>query len=556
MISGLSSSLNSQKLLGKFYTPPPLAQALTNWAVQGPRCTVFDPSFGGCAFFSASLRSLKRAGAKNAGRLLYGVDVDPQARAFLDEVCGEGALPENFLTKDFLSVSPRDFPVSVFEAVVGNPPYVRHHLLKGLTPYQLSDNTNQIKLSGRASYWAHFVLHSLQFVAPRGRLALVLPGSFIYSDYAVSVREALSRAFRSVIVVAIEERLFCDAEETSVVLLAEGRGDVPHEFRVGRARNSEDLQTLVGCIKRRTRRMSSPTACARLSRALVDTEALTVFEGAIKSKSICTVGEVAQIKLGVVTGCNEVLLVSPEIYSRLGLRPNQAIPVVVHSQQLRGLRFTWRDHMALQEREKGLLLLDLDEDEALSRSTEAYLAAAERDGFQHRYKCRIRTPWYAIGEIAVHDAFLPSLSFRHTRIVPNRGRVACTNSIYGLNWRVRLNRRQEGGLALFSLSSLFQFGAEYRGRAYGGGVLKLEPGDAGAMPLLRPTVVTRVDGSVFLHADQLLRSGKFDEATEIVDKSLLVDQLGLTRGDVDRLKSAIVVLQKLRVGERATHAQQ
>jgi adenine-specific DNA-methyltransferase len=544
-----AQATESEKMLGRFYTPPPLAQVLTDWAIRTADSEIFDPSFGGCAFFSASLESLRRLGAQDAGNRLFGVDIDPHARAYLERALNEGGSPSNFLTADFLAVSPEHFSVRRFDAVVGNPPYVRHHFLNGIKPYRFSINGSVVNLSARASYWAHFVLHSLQFVRRHGRLALVLPGSFIYSNYSESVRNALRRSFRSITMILIEQQLFHNAEELSVVLLGEDRDDIEAEVYLGRARDPRDLRVLLEHSKSRTRHVRPSTPAVHFCRELLDPQTVEIYEEIAATTNICTLGNLAQIRLGIVTGCNEVLVIAREMCCRLRLRTEQVMPVVVHSHHLNGLRFTSQDHYALYERDVRCLLIDLDEDEEPSLRISSYLRTAEEAGIHGRYKCRIRDPWYSVGEINVPDAFISSLAFRHVRFALNRANVACTNSIYAVSWRRPLTRPEENGLSFSSLSSLFRFGAEYWGRAYGGGALKLEPSEAARLPLPRPGVVNSLDSSLIRRVDSLLRAGQIDDATGIVDKALLRDRLGMTRNDAERLTDAGTFLQNLR-----THA--
>jgi hypothetical protein len=89
-------------------------------------------------------------------------------------------------------------------AIVGNPPYVKHH---DIDPNLLRVARRRVaeqgfELSGRSSYWAYFVLHALQFVSPGGKLAFILPGAVLHAEYAASVLEAVLNSFGGVTVVA------------------------------------------------------------------------------------------------------------------------------------------------------------------------------------------------------------------------------------------------------------------------------------------------------------------------------------------------------------------
>jgi adenine-specific DNA-methyltransferase len=199
---------------GIFYTPDPLAHRIAEWAVTQPGATVLDPSFGGCAFLRAAVSRLRHLRAPRAARQVFGADRDPAARTWLSSILEQGADEKQFLFEDFLSLRPRQFR-TLFSAVLGNPPYVKHHSL----PQRLQRaaaralTENELRLSAMASYWAYFALHSIDFVAPGGRLALILPGSLVHADYASVVRSSLTNAFGKVTAIFLQERIFPEAEE-------------------------------------------------------------------------------------------------------------------------------------------------------------------------------------------------------------------------------------------------------------------------------------------------------------------------------------------------------
>src|SRR5439155_9182399 len=126
------------------------------------------------------------------------------------------------LHSDFFDVEASRFE-SLFDACIGNPPYVRYHRFRGeaRSRGQTVASSSGVQLSGLASSWAPFVVHAAELVAPGGRLALVLPAELLHVDYAAPIREFLQRRFGSVTVATFDEAIFPGAMIDTVLLLAE-----------------------------------------------------------------------------------------------------------------------------------------------------------------------------------------------------------------------------------------------------------------------------------------------------------------------------------------------
>ena len=123
------SDVSARRLFGVYYTPDDLASVLVRWALADGCGPVLDPSYGGCAFLEAAVRVLSEMDVSKAGKWVYGVDIDPSCA---NTVRSSKRLVEaNCFQIDFLTASPGDLPGSPYAAIVGNPPYVRHHWIRG-----------------------------------------------------------------------------------------------------------------------------------------------------------------------------------------------------------------------------------------------------------------------------------------------------------------------------------------------------------------------------------------------------------------------------------------
>ena len=537
-MNNVNEERRNKKQLGQYYTPREVAEALTQWAILDSDTTVLDPSFGGCAFLYTALQILQQRGVDQPGSQLYGVDVDPGARAYLGPLLGAGGTADQFFTADFFEIRPNDLEGAPFGAVVGNPPYVRHHAIDDAAHKKAVASLEEmgLKISGRASYWAFFVLHSLRFLCPNGRLAMVLPGSFLHADYAVPVREHLVRNFERVVVVLLQERIFDDAEEETVILLAEGRGQPHEEVRVGSANSVKDLGQICEALTQTTQKLEHPDRDGRWLRALLDTTTLSLFDEISEGADVVRLGEWATPRIGVVTGNNRFFIISERVQKSKGISDKHVQSILTRATQLQGLCIRDVDIQRIVENGKNALLVSPPATGPLPKSLERYFSEGEENGASDSYKCRSRTPWYFVPDTFVPAAFMHYMVAAWPRVVLNYSGATCTNAIHRLMWVDRRPKADLQRIALGSLSTLAQLSAELVGRSYGGGVLKLEPSEASQLVI--PTNSSTDTDKLFWTVDELLRQGQTQSATTLVDSAFLIDGVGLGQAEVDRLGEA------------------
>ena len=119
----------AKQRLGAFYTPPDVAKLLVEWAVGQTPASVLDPSFGGCSFLKAAADHLESLGVENTDKYVFGVDIDPGASKYLAQLNGLGKKRATGKIENFFSIVSDSLPDAPYHAIVGNPPYLRHHLI-------------------------------------------------------------------------------------------------------------------------------------------------------------------------------------------------------------------------------------------------------------------------------------------------------------------------------------------------------------------------------------------------------------------------------------------
>lgn len=95
---------------------------------------------------------------------------------------------------DWAQAFPQVMRKGGFDAVVGNPPYIRIQLLKQSDPDQLRYFSSRYVSASQGSYdiYVIFVEKGLSLLNRKGLLGYILPNKFLTTDYGRSLRESLA----------------------------------------------------------------------------------------------------------------------------------------------------------------------------------------------------------------------------------------------------------------------------------------------------------------------------------------------------------------------------
>ncbi len=492
------------KARGAFYTPAELTEFLSSWAIRTSSDRVLEPSCGDGAFITAIADRFAMLGLRELGPRLLGIEREPSEAAK-----ARGMAPTaDIRTIDFFDLDPAR--VEAVDVAIGNPPYVRYHAFNGTDRQRGLERAlaQGVSLTQLASSWAHFVVHACGFLKPSGRLALVLPAELLHTDYGSPVREYLTRRFSSVVVVAFDQLVFRDAQVDAVLLLASH--DDEHGLRIIRASSEADLAEL----KLVATANDAPTVTDGRWSAAVDRRAGQVYAEAVDTLAPLRLGEYASVDIGFVSGANDFFVLSREQVDALGLPQALLLPTVGRPSDMPGLAV----------RAEGLRwLLALNADSAEHPAVREYLAHGEELGVATRYKPRSRKRWYAVPlPTKPAHAFIPYMAHHGPRLIVNGLGARSTNLLHGVS--LRPHAPSPAALAVAMASSLTLLSAEIEGRAYGGGVLKLETKEAERLqlPRLEPGYVARI-AAAYDEADSLVRDGRIRDAARLADKLLGVD---------------------------------
>lgn len=488
-----------KKEFAAFYTPETLSDLLCSLAIKNPEETILEPSFGGCSFLGSSWKALSKIGSVVPQNQIYGCDVDEFAFRNLKKNF-PNAVGRNFLHKDFLKTSPEDFQNLTFSTVIGNPPFLpvskfNNKELAWRIPKQLD-----LDISKKASLWAYFVLHSVNFLKENGNLFFVVPDSLCFTKYGQQLQEFLKTRFRNITIVRFEERFFQYAgtgEKTAFLLCEEYGKDV-------RANFSE-----LACDRVENFDLKKLKPHTKISNHLVSNSEIDY----VRLSDIC------DCKIGIVTGANKYLLQKESWFKAEGLAKQFYYPILSKTKELHGIDFSIRD---LKSQQGIFRLIDFKKlhkkDKKIYTKFKRKIPGSILTNTTFKYRTKHKKQWFDYDDKRKPDMFLSYHSANGPKLVRNIAKLNTTNSLHRIYLKHGYKSiAMQKILSITMFSSFVRTEALVNGRHYGS-ALKLEPGDAKNILVPIPAKINNQKVNLlYKQVNKLVRENNLAEATRLAD---------------------------------------
>lgn len=545
--------ISHRRKIGAYYTPIEVTRLLCEWGIRAKTDKVLEPCFGGCTFLEAALEELRKKGQESPNDNIFGSDIDPLAFEYLEKRLGRGVNSTHFFQTDFLRLTPGKGTCEDIDFVMGNPPYIRHDNIdsKQKESVERWKAINKIPLNGRASLWSYFLLHSLSFLKEGGRIAFVLPGSYLTAHYSRQIQTQIEAKFSAVTAITLTKRLFVSegTEELTIILLAEGYKTNSIKSETVRYCLA-DIEELGAFIQTYWKLDKAPTAPAssQAGTGMLPQTAVDALDNLNTIPGVKKLGDIATIRIGVVAGDKKFFIKSPSEWRNLDIEKRHLKYIAPRSLWIHGIRLTELDAVAHENMDAPCLALNPPREPRAS-SLLSYLNSYPIEKRDKNSTFNRREKWHQFLDAETPDAFMVFMTDFGPRLVLNETNANCTNSLY----RIHFPELSDADLKLVVISfftTYTQLSAELVGHGRGSGALKLEPGDAGKLPLYLPSRSKKDINAAFDALDRLVRNRKFDSATEYADefmfensnefrKSLSTLKSGLTTARIRRMRESM-----------------
>lgn len=524
-----------RKERGAFFTPDGITRFVADWAIRAADDLVMEPSAGDAAFLVAAVTRLRElAPDLDARPNVDGVEIHAHSARIARQRVQEAGGKAHIRHSDFFVIEPEP----VYDTVIGNPPYIRYQDFSGESRARSREAALRggVSLTGLASSWAAFTIHSAMFLKQGGRLGLVLPAELLSVNYAAPVRRFLFNRFRDVQLVLFDQQVFPEAEADVVLLLADGYLEGPaHHAVIRQAKNAAELATLGAGLT------WTPTDPAgKWTSSLVDPHAIAPLHKLLQRGRFTSLETWGDTTLGMVTGNNKYFTLSPQRVKELGLNSNELLRLSPPgSSHLRGLSLS--NGMLTKLGREGNATYLFYPSNPPSAEAAAYIEDGHRTGVDTAYKCRVRKTWYQVPLVPPADLLLTCMNADTPRLTANDAGARHLNSVHGVYLNGKYRELGREFLPLASLNSVTLLHAEMVGRAYGGGILKIEPKEADVWAMPSPALIlarAKALRAIKQQVADLLGHGRLLDAVKIVDKVVLVGCDELSAEQIERIRQA------------------
>ncbi len=483
---------STQKLRGGYYTPLDLAVFLTRWVKDVNPMRVLEPSCGDGVFFQAMAET---EGFQNTDVQGFEIEADEAAKA-QSRANTIGLSAATVRTEDFLqwALDQMNKDGTRFDAVVGNPPFVRYQYLPEhfQARAELVFKKLNLPFTKHTNAWVSFILASMALLRFGGRLAMVVPAELIHVTHAQSLRSYLGRECRRIVIIDPEELWFSETLQGAVILLAEKRHSETEKgegLGMYPVRGREFLRLNPSDVFDAPLPINGKTMQGKWTGALLDTETRSLFDELALHKEVHKFKDIAQVDVGIVTGANKFFLVPDGVVKDYRLE-RWAHPMFGRSEHCPGIVYDYRQHVENEAKGNPTNFLWFRESAykyKIDAAAKAYIRLGEEQNLHTRYKCRVRSPWYTVPSVYSTEIGMLKRSHDTPRLILNRMGAYTTDTAY----RIRASEVLANKLVGCFINPLTALSAELEGRHYGGGVLELIPSEIErlAIPLPENAVI-------------------------------------------------------------------
>ena len=365
-----------------------------------------------------------------------------------------------------------------FDAVVGNPPYVRQELIKEKNEMQLPKNNtlglqNAI-IPSKMDLSGYFYYHSLNILKNKGKLGFITSDSWMSYGYGKLLQKTLLKVCKIIIIMKTKFNIF-EADTKTVTLILD-------KAVSANIQNSHNVKIVYVNDKDEFTNIGTPNIQEKLQNEFVECNWNAYFSNDVLLPKIPMMKmiDVGKIKRGKTTGCNDFFILTSETIRRYRIAEKYFKPIISKDMHEGVLVNDSASEYLLNVNESKNELVKTKEGKRILE----YVVSGENTKVvpkkgKNQIPCMIselpsvngRKMWYSLGLQNPPSTFLSQIIYKRLKVYENNG------EFYSLDvfaYFTPNNKKHIRAFLAYLASSWFSLYMEQNGHPMGGGALKFQ----------------------------------------------------------------------------------
>ncbi len=500
---------DERRVLGQYYTPPPICDLIVQMCVRNDSDFVLDPGCGSGGFLIKAYHKLLQLKGGNSDaethqeilKQLFGIDIS-HFPAHISVI--NLALRNITALSDMINVIPRDFfkvlplqktllpiittsigeipgtmeLVPQFDAIVCNPPYTRQDEIGDekyrdyIRKVSLTFD-GKVGLSREAGVYAYFLTHSAHFLKEGGMMGYIVSNSWMEVRFGEVLKRFLLENFRIQAIIEFDRRAFEEAAINTVVIIL--RKEIHNDkddrdqalVRFVRVKEALTTSALIRRVYEAEESLDSDDLkITVIKQADLDPRAKwlrylrapAVYFDLIKNSKMSSLSEVAQVRVGIITYANPFFLMTRTDAKDWAIEPEFLKPIVTSPKDVDFLNLTPSEVPDLlfvankpKPQLKGTNALGYIEwgESATVNITRGTRRGTSVSGYHRIPSFRNKKIWYSTGEREPAPILVPRLMWERLFVARNDAASLANDRFY----EIRPNRDSDVDTLLALLNS-------------------------------------------------------------------------------------------------------
>jgi len=528
------NNIDAVKDRGAYYTPKTISDFLVKWGLenQNQSLNILEPSCGDGIFLRSLSESLNLKENRNAKILAVEMDSNEaeKARSEVKVLKNISNVTTEVISSEYFSYMSGNSGRAnrKFDLILGNPPYIKQSKFqKGRKEALVRVDELGLKINQQSNAWVYFVIDAISRMSSNSRIGLVIPSDLLQLDYAKKVQNWITTNLDNTLVIGFDELVFPDIQQDVILFLGEKSNNSKGK-RLGLV-SVKNASKLANDLWKEFIKSEHPTELENIDwelQYLSDSQLSSINKIASNPK-IHNFAEIADLRIGIVTGANKFFCVKKDKLTDLKIRRGHNKGLTVRKLigariEIEGIEYTYSDHEKNHSKNQSTNLLEFNpkfDRTKLSEYLQRYLVSGENSRFPERNQLERRNPWYSSEHVLATQIGMYKRSNNHCKLILKPDDIFSTDTVYRVwilgDYIEKITPKQ---LVFNFVNTLTYLFCEMKGRSYGGGVLELTPKEIRSLkiPLYSCT------DEEFFKLDQMFRQKvPIDDILDYTDEIIL-----------------------------------